>query len=127
MVARAIADDITVLGPNCLGFVNAQTRSAPYALSMQPPLLPGPVGVGLQSGALASVVLSFARLHAIGLTTLTSVGNESHDEDRRLHRLPGGGRGHQVICPVPGGDRGLQAGSPGWRRRRTGRVSRSSR
>jgi acyl-CoA synthetase (NDP forming) len=76
MVASAIANDITVLGPNCLGFVNAQTKSAPYALGIQPPLTPGPVGVGLQSGALASIVLSFARLHAIGLTTLTSVGNE---------------------------------------------------
>jgi acetate---CoA ligase (ADP-forming) len=77
MVARAIADDVTVLGPNCLGFVNAQTRAAPYSLALQPPLLAGPVGVALQSGALASVVLSFARLHAIGLSTLTSVGNES--------------------------------------------------
>jgi acyl-CoA synthetase (NDP forming) len=77
LVSRAIAHDITVLGPNCLGFVNAQTRAAPYALTMQPPLLAGPVGVGLQSGALASVVLNFARLHGIGLTTLTSMGNES--------------------------------------------------
>ena len=77
LVARAIAHDITILGPNCLGFVNAQTRAAPYALTMQPPLLAGPVGVGLQSGALASVVLNFARLHGIGLTTLTSMGNES--------------------------------------------------
>src|SRR6202035_529312 len=77
LVARAIAHDITILGPNCLGFVNAQTRAAPYALTMLPPLLAGPVGVGLQSGALASVVLNFARLHGIGLTTLTSMGNES--------------------------------------------------
>jgi acyl-CoA synthetase (NDP forming) len=77
LVTRAIAHDITILGPNCLGFVNAQTRAAPYALTMQPPLLAGPVGVGLQSGALASVVLNFARLHGIGLTTLTSMGNES--------------------------------------------------
>ena len=41
LVARAIAHDITILGPNCLGFVNAQTRAAPYALTMQPPLLAG--------------------------------------------------------------------------------------
>ena len=33
MVARAVANGITVLGPNCLGFVNAHTRSAPYALA----------------------------------------------------------------------------------------------
>jgi acyl-CoA synthetase (NDP forming) len=33
--------------------------------------------VALQSGALASVVLTFAKAHAIGLSVLTSVGNES--------------------------------------------------
>ena len=36
----------------------------------------GPVGVALQSGALASVVLAFAKAHAIGLSLLTSMGNE---------------------------------------------------
>lgn len=76
MVARAVGHGITVLGPNCLGFVNAHTRAAPYSLSVPPPLLAGPVGVVLQSGALASVVLTFARAHAIGISTLTSVGNE---------------------------------------------------
>ena len=77
MLARAIANGITVLGPNCLGFVNAHTRSAPYALGLLPPLIAGPVGVALQSGALASVVLTFARAHAIGLSVLTSMGNEA--------------------------------------------------
>jgi acetate---CoA ligase (ADP-forming) len=77
MTARAVANGITVLGPNCLGFVNAHTRSAPYALSLLPPLVAGPVGVALQSGALASVVLNFARAHAIGLSVLTSMGNEA--------------------------------------------------
>jgi acyl-CoA synthetase (NDP forming) len=76
MVARAVANDITVLGPNCLGFLNAHTRSAPYALTLPPPLLAGPVGIVLQSGALASVVLHFTRAHGIGLSILTSVGNE---------------------------------------------------
>ncbi len=77
LTARAIANGITVLGPNCLGFVNAHTRAAPYALTLVPPLTAGPVGVALQSGALASVVLSFARAHAIGLSVLTSMGNEA--------------------------------------------------
>ena len=77
MVARAVANGITVLGPNCLGFINAHTRSAPYALTLPPPLTAGPVGVALQSGALASVVLTFAKAHAIGLSVLTSMGNES--------------------------------------------------
>ena len=77
MVARAVANDVTVLGPNCLGFLNAHTRSAPYALTLPPPLAAGPVGIVLQSGALASVVLAFTKAHGIGLSILTSVGNES--------------------------------------------------
>jgi acyl-CoA synthetase (NDP forming) len=77
MVARAVANDVTVLGPNCLGFLNAHSRSAPYALTLPPPLLAGPVGIVLQSGALASVVLAFTKAHSIGLSILTSVGNES--------------------------------------------------
>ena len=76
MVSRAIANGITVLGPNCLGFLNARTRAAPYALTVPPPLIAGPVAVVLQSGALASVVLAFTRAHAIGVSVLTSVGNE---------------------------------------------------
>lgn len=76
MIARAVANGVTVLGPNCLGFVNAHARSAPYALALPPPLTAGPVGVALQSGALASVVLAFAKAHAIGLSLLTSMGNE---------------------------------------------------
>jgi acyl-CoA synthetase (NDP forming) len=77
MVSRAASHGITVLGPNCLGFLNAHTRAAPYALTLPSPLVAGPVGIALQSGALASVVLSFTRAHAIGLSVLTSVGNES--------------------------------------------------
>jgi acetate---CoA ligase (ADP-forming) len=76
MVTRAIANGVTVLGPNCLGFVNAHARSAPYALTLPAPLTAGPVGVALQSGALASVVLAFAKAHAIGISMLTSMGNE---------------------------------------------------
>lgn len=76
MTARAIANGVTVLGPNCLGFLNAHTASAPYALTLPPPLTAGPVGIALQSGALASVVLAFARAHGIGVSTLTSLGNE---------------------------------------------------
>ncbi len=77
MIARAIANDVTILGPNCLGYLNAHTGAAPYSLTLPPPLTAGGVGIALQSGALASVVLTFAKAHAIGLSVLTSVGNES--------------------------------------------------
>jgi acyl-CoA synthetase (NDP forming) len=77
LVARAAKHGITVLGPNCLGFLNAHARVAPFALTIPVPLLPGPVGIALQSGALASVLLSFAKAHAIGVSTLASLGNEA--------------------------------------------------
>jgi acetate---CoA ligase (ADP-forming) len=77
MTERAAANGITVLGPNCLGFINAYSRSAPFALVVPPPLTAGPIGITLQSGALASVVLAFARSRGIGVSTLTTMGNES--------------------------------------------------
>ena len=43
LVARAVANGVTILGPNCLGFVNAHTRSAPYALTLPAPLTAGNV------------------------------------------------------------------------------------
>ncbi|HUA28926.1 MAG TPA: acetate--CoA ligase family protein [Streptosporangiaceae bacterium] len=77
MIGVARAHGITLLGPNCLGFLNAHARAAPFALTVPSPLLPGPVGIALQSGALASVVLAFARAHAIGVSTLATMGNEA--------------------------------------------------
>ena len=42
LLDRAVANGVTMLGPNCLGFVNAHSRSAPYALTLPPPLIAGP-------------------------------------------------------------------------------------
>ena len=68
---------IVVLGPNSLGFLNTAAKAAPFALTVPPPLTPGPVGIALQSGALASVLLAFARAQAIGVSTVASLGNEA--------------------------------------------------
>ena len=77
MIARASAHGITLLGPNCLGFVNAHAAAAPFALTVPPSLRAGPVGIALQSGALGGVVLAFAHAHAIGVSTLATLGNEA--------------------------------------------------
>src|SRR5580704_17234244 len=77
LIARAAGHGITLLGPNCLGFVNAQARAAPFALTVPPSLPAGPVGIGLQSGALGGVVLAFAHAHAIGVSTVATMGNEA--------------------------------------------------
>jgi acyl-CoA synthetase (NDP forming) len=77
LIARAAGHGITLLGPNCLGFVNAHARAAPFALTVPPSLQAGPVGIGLQSGALGGVVLAFAHAHAIGVSTVATMGNEA--------------------------------------------------
>jgi len=77
LIASAASQGIVLLGPNCLGFLNTAARAAPYALTVPLPLTTGPVGIALQSGALASVLLAFARAHAIGVSTVASLGNEA--------------------------------------------------
>ncbi len=77
LVEMSAESGIVLLGPNGLGFINAPARFAPFGLNITPPLIAGSVGVVLQSGALASAVLSFAHAHAIGLSLLISMGNEA--------------------------------------------------
>ena len=68
---------LTILGPNGNGYINAAAGVTPYGLPIDNPLLRGPVGVVLQSGALASSVLNFAQSRNIGVSLLVSMGNES--------------------------------------------------
>jgi acyl-CoA synthetase (NDP forming) len=77
LLAIAREHGLIILGPNGNGFLNLTARVTPYGLPIAPPLLAGPVGVVLQSGALASAVLTFAQAHAIGLRLLVSMGNEA--------------------------------------------------
>jgi acyl-CoA synthetase (NDP forming) len=68
---------LTLLGPNGNGYINAAAGVTPYGLPIEKPLLRGPVGVVLQSGALASAVLNFAQSRNVGISLLVSMGNES--------------------------------------------------
>ncbi|MGB7103699.1 MAG: acetate--CoA ligase family protein [Acidimicrobiales bacterium] len=68
---------LTVLGPNGNGFINAAGGLTPYSLLIVPPLDVGPVGIVLQSGGLASAVLTGAQARGLGLSLLVSTGNES--------------------------------------------------
>ena len=68
---------LTVLGPNGNGFVNVAGGVTPFGLPIQPPLESGPVGVVLQSGGMASVVLTAALGRGIGVSLLVSTGNEA--------------------------------------------------
>jgi acetate---CoA ligase (ADP-forming) len=77
VVSLARRRGLTILGPNGNGFINAAARITPYGLPIDDPLLSGPVGVVLQSGALASSVLTFAQTRNVGVSLLVSMGNES--------------------------------------------------
>jgi acyl-CoA synthetase (NDP forming) len=77
LITFAKEHDLIILGPNGNGFINVTNQIVPYGLALSPPLVPGSVGVVLQSGALASAVIAFAQAHAIGLSLLVSMGNES--------------------------------------------------
>ena len=77
LVQQAAGHEILLLGPNCLGFLNTHAPAGPFALGVPLPLKPGPVGIALQSGALASAMLAFARSRAIGVSTVVTMGNES--------------------------------------------------
>jgi acyl-CoA synthetase (NDP forming) len=77
LVALTRDRQLTVLGPNGNGFVNLAGSVTPFGLPIQPPLESGPVGVVLQSGGMASVVLTGALGRGIGVSLLVSTGNEA--------------------------------------------------
>jgi acetate---CoA ligase (ADP-forming) len=77
LVELAHTRGLTVLGPNGNGFINAAGGLTPYGLLIVPPLDVGPVGIVLQSGGLASAILSGAQGLGIGLSLLVSTGNEA--------------------------------------------------
>jgi acetyl coenzyme A synthetase (ADP forming)-like protein len=65
-----------MVGPNCMGIVNADpaiSMNATFATTM-PPF--GRVGFVSQSGALGSSVLDYAREYGIGISQFVSVGNK---------------------------------------------------
>ena len=75
--ALASERGLTVLGPNGNGFINVAGGIAPYGLPITPPLVKGPAGIVLQSGGLASAVLSGAQARGVGLSLMVSTGNEA--------------------------------------------------
>jgi succinyl-CoA synthetase alpha subunit/RimJ/RimL family protein N-acetyltransferase len=68
---------LRLIGPNCLGILNAdlQVRLNASFSPIFPP--PGRVAMSSQSGALGLAVLAAARHSSIGLSTFVSVGNKA--------------------------------------------------
>lgn len=69
--------DITVLGPNTIGFINAVDGIMPWAVASSRPPLAGPVAAVFESGSMARATYEFAQAHAIGSTIWASLGNSA--------------------------------------------------
>lgn len=69
--------DVSLLGPNCLGFVNFIDNVPLWTGGFRSPSKPGGIAVVTQSGANGSFISSLAAQHEIGLSHMVSTGNEA--------------------------------------------------
>jgi len=74
---KAALHGITILGPNCPGFVNISGNVSAYGQEIPAGMKSGNVSIVLQSGALATVMMRLARTHGIGVSKLICMGNEA--------------------------------------------------
>lgn len=78
LLAAARAERVTLLGPNCLGFINYADRVPIWTTAPPLPVIrDGRIGVVSQSGATAGFIAAFAHRQGIGLSHQVSTGNEA--------------------------------------------------
>src|SRR5919199_2498414 len=77
LVDRCRQLGMTLLGPNCLGFVNYQKRIPAFGLLLSPPLKAGRIAIVSQSGGLLLHYHRLAQSRGIGLACTVSIGNEA--------------------------------------------------
>jgi len=84
----ATKNNIALLGPNCLGFINTDPNyhvNASFAIEMPKE---GNIAFISQSGALCTAILDFAKARNIGFSKFVSLGNKAHiNELDILHYL----------------------------------------
>ena len=77
LVAKVRAAGIRLVGPNCMGVINA-SESHPMNASFSPCFPPaGGLAMSSQSGALGLVILDLATKRHVGLSSFVSVGNKA--------------------------------------------------
>ena len=77
LAALARQHGVSLLGPNCLGFVNFIDNIPLWTGGFRAPSKPGCIAVVTQSGANGSFISSLAAQHEIGLSHMVSTGNEA--------------------------------------------------
>jgi acyl-CoA synthetase (NDP forming) len=76
LAALASETGITLLGPNCLGFINYIDRVPIWTVSL-PSRIAGSVALVSQSGATAAYLAGYCAQQGIGLSFIVSTGNEA--------------------------------------------------
>src|SRR5262249_12814552 len=77
LASLARQHNVSLLGPNCLGFVNFVDNVPLWTGGFRAPTRPGAIAVVTQSGANGSFISSLAAQHEIGLSHMVSTGNEA--------------------------------------------------
>lgn len=75
LVAVAKKYDITLIGPNCLGFINPEIMLNASFANIMPKA--GNIAFMSQSGALCSTVLDYAKSMGLGFSKFMSIGNKA--------------------------------------------------
>ncbi len=84
LLAQARRLGITLLGPNCVGFINYAARVPAFTVTPPKPVLPGNLAIVAQSGAVGNLASQFAHRQNIGLSCLVTTGNEADLDSGRV-------------------------------------------
>src|SRR6185436_19533059 len=77
LVARVRGYGMRMVGPNCMGVINADA-TVPLNASFAPVFPPsGSLALSSQSGALGAVILSLASRRQVGISSFVSIGNKA--------------------------------------------------
>jgi acyl-CoA synthetase (NDP forming) len=77
LVAFARARGVTLLGPNCLGFVNLARRTGVTAMVPMLPIVHGGIAIVSQSGSSTGEMMNFAQQQGAGCCFAMAMGNEA--------------------------------------------------
>ncbi len=70
--------DLLIVGPNCLGFVNVIDRKPCWVGASPERIVPGPLAIVSQSGAVGSTLLRYAADQDLGVSHLVTTGNQAN-------------------------------------------------
>jgi acyl-CoA synthetase (NDP forming) len=77
VAARARRLGITLIGPNCLGFINFAARTGAWVANVPADWRTGPVAIVSQSGGIGNAMMDLAGEWGVGLSHVVTTGNEA--------------------------------------------------